>query len=180
MTAGPFTLLQVGHDPIFGDFRNYIDVPPLDFTDNSGVTNAAMYTKFGVNTVDMTFSTSIFAWGANFYGAESGELENLLITFSGGGTQTIPVTVDTGFFGFVTSPLQSITTITFESRLNDPDPTVGQGFGLEDVVGANSSTTSIPEPAPLIPLSTILALAFVCRSKAICRSAGTRNPSKRF
>src|ERR1017187_4443417 len=93
--AGPFSLEQIGHDPIFGDFRNYIDVPPLDFTDNSGVNNAALYTKFGVNTVQMTFASPIFAWGANFFGAESGELVNMVLIAPGGSVlETIPVAVD--------------------------------------------------------------------------------------
>lgn len=157
VTAGPFTLAQIGHDPIFGDFRNYIDVPPLDFTDNSGVTNAAMYTKFGINTVDLTFSSPVFAWGANFYGAESGELDNLVLTAVGGGSAgTVPVTVDTGFFGFVTSPAVGISKITFQSRINNPDPTVGQGFGLENVVGA--AVTAAPEPNSSVVLGLGLAI----------------------
>jgi hypothetical protein len=128
---------QVGQDPTFGYFENFIDVPPLQFTDNSGVTNAAMYTKFGLVTVEMTFHKRIFAWGANFFDAQTGELENLILTApDGSAIATIPVTVNTGFFGFVTDPSQEIKAITFESQIDNPDPSVGQGFGLENLVGA--------------------------------------------
>jgi Abnormal spindle-like microcephaly-assoc'd, ASPM-SPD-2-Hydin len=151
LNVGPFSLQQVGHDPTFGNFQNFIDLPPLQFTDNSGVANAALYTKFGVVTVDMKFSLPVFAWGANFYGAESGELENLVVTgLHGNLIATIPVTVDTGFFGFVISPSEEISDITFESRLDNPDPTVGQGVGLGNVVGALTGTASVVfNPSPI-------------------------------
>lgn len=144
LRVGPFSLQQIGRDPTFGLFQNFIDVPPLQFTDNSGVTNAALYTKFGVVTVAMNFSLPVFGWGANFYDAETGELENLVLTGTGGTViATVPVTVNTGFFGFVISPSEGIAGITFESRLDIPDPTVGQGFGLENVVGALTGTAAL-------------------------------------
>jgi hypothetical protein len=137
VSFGPFSLQQIGTDPTFGFFQNFIDVPPLQFTDNSGVTNAALFTKYGINTVEMTFSSPVFAWGANFYGAQTGELWNLVLTATGGGVvATVPVTVDTGFFGFVLSPAQGLNGVTFESQIQNPDPTVGQGAGLESITGA--------------------------------------------
>lgn len=142
VNVGPFSLQQIGQDPVFGLFQNFIDVPPLQFTDNSGVTNVAMYTKFGVQTVNMTFASPIFAWGANFYNAQSNELVNLILTSTGSGVvATVPVTVDTGFFGFVVSPIEGLSEITFQSQIENPLPSVGQGFGLENVVGAYSSSS---------------------------------------
>ena len=169
VAAGPLTLLQIGHDPIFGDFANFIDVPPLQFSDNSGVTNAAMYTKYGINTVDMGFSSPVFAWGANFYGAESDELDAITLTSTGGGTVgTISVTVDTGFFGFVTSPPTGLSKITFQSQIDNPDPTVGQGFGLENVVGAYT-VAAVPEPKSILLLGAGLAVmaAIICRRRRL-------------
>ena len=174
--VGPFSLEQIGHDPIFGDFRNFIDVPPLQFTDNSGVTNAAMYTKFGINTVDMTFGSPVFAWGANFYDAETGELENLVLIAPGGDVVgTVPVTVNTGFFGFVISPSEGLSKITFESQLDNPDPTVGQGFGLENVVGAYT-TAPVPEPAsiPLLGIVVAATMLYRRRKNAIPKVVGRK------
>jgi hypothetical protein len=100
VNAGPFSLLQVGQDPVYGLFQNFIDVPPLQFADNSGVTNAALYTKYGVTTVTLTFSAPVYAWGANFYDAQSSELETMALTDTGDNLiADVPVTVDTGFFG---------------------------------------------------------------------------------
>ena len=137
LNTGSFSLQQVGQDPTFGLFGNFIDVPPLQFSDNDGNTYAAIYTKSGIVTVDMKFTSSVFAWGANFYGAEQGELLNLLlIGVQGNIIATVPVTVDTGFFGFTLSTSEAVSKITFESRLDNPDPSIGQGFGLENIVGA--------------------------------------------
>ena len=106
----------------------------------------------------MRFDAPIFAWGADFYGAETGELLNLVVTgFSGGIVATVPVTVDTGFFGFVISPSQQVGAISFQSRLRNPDATVGQGFGLENVVGAYTEA-QVPEPNSLVLLITGTAL----------------------
>jgi hypothetical protein len=137
VNLGVFAIQQVGQDSVFGLFQNFIDVPPLQFTDNDGGTNAAMYTKFGIITVNMTFKSPVFAWGANFYGARSGELLNMVLTAPGGGViATVPVSVDAGFFGFATSPATSISQITFQSQLDNPVQSFGQGFGLENVTGA--------------------------------------------
>jgi hypothetical protein len=48
VNVGPFSLAQIGQNSVFGLFQNFIDVPPLQFADNSGVTNAAVFTKYGV------------------------------------------------------------------------------------------------------------------------------------
>jgi len=137
VNAGPFSLLQVGQDPVYGLFQNFIDVPPLQFADNSGVTNAALYTKYGVTTVTLTFSAPVYAWGANFYDAQSSELETMALTDTGDNLiADVPVTVDTGFFGFVVSTSDPVSQITFSSQIDNPNASVGQGFGLDSVTGA--------------------------------------------
>ena len=54
MNVGPFSLQQVGLDPVNGLFQNFIDVPPFQFADHDGNTNAAIFTKYGVTTVNLT------------------------------------------------------------------------------------------------------------------------------
>jgi hypothetical protein len=120
-----------------------VDVPPLQFTDNNGVATAALYTKFGVTAVDMTFDRPIFAWGGSFYGAQTSELENLVLTAPGGDVvATVPVPVNTGFFGFVISPTLGVSKITFQSLIQNPDPSIGQGLGLDNVTAAAVFTSN--------------------------------------
>ena len=92
-------------------------------------------------------------------------MDNLVLVAPGGGTiKTIPVTVNTSFFGFVTSPTKAVSEIIFESQINNPDPTVGQGFGLENVVGAYNAP-AVPEPTSLLLLGTVVVAAMYCRRK---------------
>jgi hypothetical protein len=136
--VGPFTLRQQGS----GSFRNFIDVPPLVFPDNNGTANASMFTNFGTTTVALTFKAPVVGFGGDFFGAESGELLDIDLIGAGGKVlATVPVTVDTGFFGFVNSPEQGVDQLIFRSRTNIPGA-FGEGFGLDNVVGA----TVVPEP----------------------------------
>ena len=119
-----------------------------------------MFTDFGATEVDMDFSTPIFAWGADFNGAGTGELLNLdLILDMGGSTAIVPVTISDGFFGFVTTPAESLGMITFRSRNNNPG-SGGEGFGLDNVSGA------VPEPSSLALLGVaVVGLARRLRRK---------------
>jgi hypothetical protein len=180
INAGPFSLAQIGQNP-FGNLANFIDVPPLQFTDNSGVANAALYTKSGVSTVLMTFNAPVIAWGANFYGAQSSELVNLVVNAPGGGVvATVPVTVDTGFFGFVISPTNGLSSIansiSFQSQIDNPDPTVGQGFGLENVVGAYvpAEFSDVPSNATYLNAADLMFLAGVTTGCVQSDSPDTR------
>jgi hypothetical protein len=165
LNVGPFSLEQVGEDAVIGFFQNFIDVPPLQFSDNSGVTNAALYTKFGVQTVDLTFAAPVFAWGANFYGAQSGELVNIVLTATEGGViATVPVTVDTGFFGFVISPSEGVSKITFTSHIDNPIASVGQGFGLENVTGAYTSVPTLVAATQIATIASGLAYSRVSQT----------------
>jgi hypothetical protein len=153
--VGEFTLLQVGANP---NFRNLIEVPPFQFDDNNGTKHASMFTNFGATTVDMTFDTPVFAWGADFFGADetTGERLNLdLVLDMGGVFVTIPVTTNNGFFGFVTNPAEQIRQLTFVSRTNNPG-TGGEGFGLDNVAGAQSQ--AVPEPTSMLGVLVFAAL----------------------
>jgi hypothetical protein len=138
-----FSLQQIGTS----NFRNIIDVPPFLYTDNNGTNHASMYTDYGQITVDMSFYEGIFAWGADFYGASTGELLDLDLILEVGGTlTTIPVPVNDGFFGFVISgPTENIGSIIFASR-NETVGVGGEGFGLDNVRGA----TVIPAPGAIL------------------------------
>lgn len=59
VNVGPFSLQQVGLDPVNGLFQNFIDVPPFQFADHDGNTNAAIFTKYGVMTVNLTRLTGL-------------------------------------------------------------------------------------------------------------------------
>lgn len=153
--VGEFTLVQVGSYPDVSNFRNLIEVPPFEFEDNNLTNYASMFTDFGTTTVNMTFATPVFAWGADFFGADetTGERLNLnLVLDMGGVSATIPVTVNNGFFGFVTTPAQNIRTVTFVSRTNSQD-TAGEGFGLDNV-----AAQAAPEPGSTLGVLLLGAL----------------------
>ena len=139
--VGELTLLQVGDNLAF---RNLIEVSPFRFDDNNGTNHASVFTDFGATKVDLTLNTPVFGWGADFFGANDGEGLNLdLVLDIGGVLDTIPVTVNDGFFGFVTNPVEDIRKVTFISRTDNFQ--AGEGFGLDNVTGAISKERTIPE-----------------------------------
>ena len=136
--AGPFSLQQVGA----GTFRNEIDVSPFAFTDNPGSTHASTYTNFGVSTVDLTLDAPVGAWGASFVGARTGE--GLVMSLFGPGNvflSSIVVSQNTGFFGFSLAAGQAVSRISFASETDVPGES-GEGFAMDDVVGAGTVVTS--------------------------------------
>jgi hypothetical protein len=157
--AGSFTLRLQGT----GVLRNLIEVPPIPplFTDNNGTKHASMYTDFETARVAMTFKTPIMAWGADFFEVAGTELVDLdLLTPAGALISTVPVTVNTGFFGFVTDPAEPIGQIVFRSRTSIPGA-LGEGFGLDNVTAA-----SVPEPGGWV----LAGVALICVvGHAICR-----------
>lgn len=142
--VGPFSLEQQGS----GAFRNMIDVAPFQFADNNGTTHASMFTDFGVTTVQMTFDSPLTAWGADFYGATTGEGVHLSFLGLGEGVDLPGFgTMGTGFFGVITSG--AFTGIDFQS-VNDFPGGTGEGFGMDDVAGGNV----VPEPTTLFLLGS--------------------------
>jgi len=140
--VGHFTLRQIGTGL---SFRNLIEAPPFEYEDNNGTKHASMFTEFDSPIkVEMAFHHPIFAWGANFYDASENEKLNLdLVLDMGGVITTIPVPVNTGFFGFVTSPQENVGKLIFKSRTS---LTAGEGFGLDNISGA------VPEPVTVLLL----------------------------
>ncbi|MEH2167373.1 MAG: hypothetical protein V7K41_11985 [Nostoc sp.] len=153
--VGEFTLMQVGNNTLF---RNLIEVSPFEFNDNNGTNHASVFTDFGATKVDLSLNTPVFGWGADFFAANDGEGLNLdLVLDIGGVLDTIPVTVNDGFFGFVTNRVEDIRKVTFVSRTNNSG---GEGFGLDNVTGAISQGRTIPEPASGLGLLAFGALGF--------------------
>jgi len=144
-----FTIEQEGS----GDFRNSIDVPPLVYEGleaNNGTSYASMFTNYGLTTVEMSFGSPIFAWGADFFDAGSGEMLDVDLVGPGGGTlATLQVPGGNTFFGFaVTGPVQGIDEIIFRSRIDVPGAT-GEGFGMDNVRGAAAGAV-IPAPGAIL------------------------------
>jgi hypothetical protein len=145
---GRFTLSQTGVDQVF---RNLIDVPPFDFTDNNGTNHASMFTNFGTSTtgtfVNMTFAAPIRAWGGDFSQDTLLELVNMNVNSPASSlisTLQVPDTAGaTFFFGFVGQPSDVVGSLTFLSR-NDVPGNAGEGYGLDNVTAA-----VVPEPTTL-------------------------------
>lgn len=166
--AGPFSIEQQGID----NFRNTVEVPPFQFSDNNGTNHASTYTDFGNTTVLVSFDAPISGWGANFYNIGSGSEglgEGLTLDLGALGLLNVPT--GTGFFGFFFTGGEQISSLTFQSRTNIPG-SEGEGFGLDDVVGVNAvNSTPVPEPATMLLLGSGLA-GLVARA----RRRGSRTP----
>lgn len=166
---GPFVLAQSGS----GVFRNFIDVPPFAFSDNNGTRHASLFTDFGSTTVHMSFPHNpVLAWGGDFFGANDSEgLVLTLLATDGMAVATIPVPIDTGFFGFISD--EPIGQIVFASRTNIPG-LVGEGFGLDNVAGS-----ALPEPSALsltaLGLGSLGVVWFVRRCRATTRLSEPEN-----
>jgi uncharacterized repeat protein (TIGR01451 family) len=152
LTISMGTMAQVGLDQAF---RNEVDAPPFQFTDNNGTTHASCFVNFadagpGSETnVELTFTSPVSAWGADFNGVLGGEL---LAVDVDGTEQTIlgtllPTANDT-FLGFVATAGEQIDKVIFRSQ-NQNVGGGGEGFGSDNyaavfgqpVVGADVSGT---------------------------------------
>ncbi|MBU0640340.1 MAG: PEP-CTERM sorting domain-containing protein [Planctomycetes bacterium] len=141
-----FGITQTGYDYAF---RNFIDVPPFTYTDNGGTTHASSYvnhaeTGIDATNVEMRFDMPVFAWGARFYGAAGLELLDAQLVDSGGAVlDTLQILNGDSFFGFVSDPMMDVATVRLVAR-NLSGGSGGEGFGMDDVMGAY-----VPEPASL-------------------------------
>jgi len=129
------TIAQVGLDQ---DFRNLVDVAPFEYTDNNGTTHASCFVNYpdsgaGSETnVEITFSSPVSAWGADFNGILGGEL--LAIDVDGTteaiiGT-LIPTAGDT-FLGFIADAGEQIDKVIYRSQ-NQNTGGAGEGFGSDN------------------------------------------------
>jgi hypothetical protein len=158
LNVGPFSLAPNAPQ----GFRNIIDVPPLDFADNDGTANASIFTDFGITTVLLTPDAPLLAFGGDFWGPNTNEGLDLLLTLDAGPPILLVPNWAGGFgsaqfFGFTTTGGERILTIQFQSR---NDLASGEGFGLDEIQGV-----TVPEPAALsLVLTGLTALAF-CRRR---------------
>ncbi len=155
VVAGHLTLQQIGT----GNFRNKIDVLPLDFSVEGATTNvASMFTNFGITNVSMTFDSPIRAWGADFFSVDA-EGVTLLLILSGGGTLSIDVPQGSpgtsAFFGWRTTAGETVTLLSFRSRTDDGSQSAGEGFPLDNI----AAVTAVPEPGSGLISGAVLLLS---------------------
>ena len=154
------TLAQVGVDL---EFRNLVETPPFEFTDNNGTNHASCFVNYpeggtGTETnVELVFNDPVMAWGAEFTGVLGGEFLAIDVN---GAEQTIigtllPAANDT-FLGFVADAGEEIDMVIFRSQ-NDNPGGAGEGFGADNF-GAVLAAAQPPPPEPAIPTLGTLGL----------------------
>jgi hypothetical protein len=131
--GGGMQLRQVGP----GAARNEIDVPALVFADNNGTQNASCYVNapdpgIGPTMVYVDFLTIVCAWGADFWGANSGEgLTVEVLSPAGAVLTTMNATGVAGeFMGFTCAPGE-VRWVRYRSRTAIAGGT-GEGFGSDN------------------------------------------------
>lgn len=138
--AAPVTIAigTIGQAGLDQAFRNEVDAPPFQFTDNNGTTHASCFVNFadagaGSETnVEIVFSQPVTAWGGDFYGVLGGEL----LAVDVDGTQEVilgtllPTAQDT-FLGFVADAGEQIDLVIFRSQNQNPGGG-GEGFGADN------------------------------------------------
>jgi uncharacterized repeat protein (TIGR01451 family) len=138
--AAPVTIAigTIGQAGLDQAFRNQVDAPPFEFTDNNGTTHASCFVNFpdagaGSETnVEIVFSQPVTAWGGDFNGVLGGEL--LAVDVDGSqevilGT-LLPAAQDT-FLGFVADAGEQIDLVIFRSQNQNPGGG-GEGFGADN------------------------------------------------
>ncbi len=120
-------------------FRNEVDAPPLQFTDNNGTTHASCFVNYpdsgaGSETnVEIVFSQPVSAWGGDFNGVLGGEL--LAIDVDGldrAVIATLLPAADTTFLGFVADAGEQIDLVIFRAQNQNPGGG-GEGFGADNL-----------------------------------------------
>lgn len=157
--AGGMSMGQTGANT--AAFRNFIDVPPLQFTDNNGTAHASSFVNGddspGVATgILISLTTNARAWGADFWGARSGEFLAVEVLGIGGSVlATIePSNVSGQFAGFFGDAGEQFTAIRFRN-VNITPGSGGEGFGMD-----NFAISFIPAPgaASLLGIAALAGL----------------------
>jgi hypothetical protein len=144
------TIVQQGVD----DFRNLVDVAPLEFADNNGTAHASMYTNSGAITAQIAFNALTSAFGGQTWEAASGEGARVVVLSGSDVLGSVNLTDAGGaFFGFVVTG-GSATSIRFES-VTDAPGSAGEGFGLDNLAGRVAG--QVPAPGALALLGIGLA-----------------------
>lgn len=137
--SGAVSLVQVGQTPLT-NFRNQIDVPPLEYFDNNGTAHASCWTNFdkgeGGVEVHIEFTVPVRSWGADFWGAASSERLDIHIISTDGrllGILEAGATPQAGyeFMGFAVQRSESVSKLVFTSRTRRWG-TAGEGFGTDN------------------------------------------------
>jgi hypothetical protein len=139
---GGWSVKQVGVTTLM-NFRNLIDTPPFDFVDHGGTTHLSCWTDYpeigetGI-TIAFDYERPLQGWGAEFWGAASGE--KLDIEFLD--AQGLPIalmgatknsSLDHEFIGFIAPSGTEIRWVRFKSRLRRMG-TGGEGFGVDSML----------------------------------------------
>jgi len=155
------TIRQLGTDH---GFRNTIDVPSLDFSDNNGTANASMFVDkdptTSPTTVEILFDTPQSGFGFNAWGARDGE--GVAVQAYNGNTFIGAAGVLPGdgiFHGFIIPDGPLVDRVVFVAVSGNGTPASGEGFGMDNLVYADA----VPEPATMALLG--LGAAAVLRRR---------------
>lgn len=137
--SGAVSIAQIGTTPLT-NFRNAVDVPPLDYFDNNGTANLSCWINFdkgeGGVEIQVDFRVPVRSWGADFWGAGSSEKLDVLVISANG---TLLAVLQAGaipqagyeFLGFAVQGNDAVSQLIFKSRTIRWG-TAGEGFGTDN------------------------------------------------
>ena len=161
--AGPFSLLA---NKILGSAENLepnkVDVLPFFPNVNvDGTPHAYVLVERDSNLeVTVTFDNPVAAFGAEYNRVDNspGESLDLILSFQGGGTQTIGAPDPDSFFGFV-SDSALVTQFVYQARTANGTQG-GTGFGLDNTI-SGFNLTPVPEASSLAFLAAMFTASLL-------------------
>ncbi len=128
------------------NFRNLVEAPPAVFGDNNGTAHASMYTNAGEQQVRITFSALNRAFGGESWDATGSEGAVLEIFDGASLLGSHELAGGRGaFLGYILDGGDSASSVRFSSILNIAGPS-GEGFGYDNLAGANAQIGVVPVP----------------------------------